>query len=192
MPLTPGYGKIMIKPQVGTLTSGSYSLPTIKGTITVAFESRRGQSIKITIKIPSSSTAKVYVPAFGLVNNDVLVDNKKITGVRDGDFISVDSISSGSHVIERNILVESLRQKTKRFTASNVMIIPGTHSARFSINDKLHRPASMTVYDCRGKKVCSLSLQGADERTIDLTPGTYVSFIKFPGSKPFLTKFLIQ
>jgi alpha-L-rhamnosidase len=65
LPLSPGYAKFMIKPQVGTLASGSYALPTVKGTITVAFESRRGQSLKVTAGIPAGAYAKAYVPAYG-------------------------------------------------------------------------------------------------------------------------------
>ena len=101
MPLSPGYGRFQIKPQVGLLTSGRYALPTVKGTIDVAFESRRGQSLAITADVPAATLAKVYVPAFGRSGDDVLVDGRTVTGMRSGSFIAVDSIPPGRHVIER-------------------------------------------------------------------------------------------
>ena len=192
MPLTPGYGKTAIKPRVGSLTSGRYSLPTVKGTITVAFESRRGQSMTITATIPSAMVAQVYVPTFGAANNDVLVDNKKMSGVRDGDFLSIDSISSGSHIITRSISTSSLPNISVRTATGRITIASTARGVCFRIGNTVPGPAIVTIFDCRGKQACRIALDATEDYGIALPTGAYVAFIQYPGVKAGPFRFIVQ
>ena len=102
MPIIPAYSYFMIKPQVGYLTSGSYTLPIQKGAIRVAFQAQKNLSLTLNLTIPSGTAARVYVPVFSYADNYVRVDGSLVTGTRGGNFISVDSIGPGLHTVVRS------------------------------------------------------------------------------------------
>jgi hypothetical protein len=101
-PIEPGFAKVRIKPQVGTLASGSVDHPTVRGTIHVDFESVSGRSFVLNMAIPANMTALVCVPALGSEKPDVTVDGETVRGVVKGQFICLDGIGSGKHTFERH------------------------------------------------------------------------------------------
>ena len=59
-PLEPGFGRIRIKPQPGSLEAASARIPTIRGTVTVSF--REGV---LDVEIPANTEAEVWLPWSG-------------------------------------------------------------------------------------------------------------------------------
>ena len=73
-PLEPGFKKIGIKPQLGSLTSVETKMTTEKGDIAVAVEKNENKfSLKLTI--PTHTTAQVYIPK---EYSRISVNNKKL------------------------------------------------------------------------------------------------------------------
>jgi len=193
MPLVPGYGKFMIKPQVGTLTNGSYTLPTVKGAVKVAFESHRGQSLVITADIPAATFAKVYLPAFASSGDEILVDNAARNGVREGDFVFVDSVPAGHHVIGRGVPVAMRPSVSASAPIQGLAILAGAHSARFHRADGLSGPAGITLYDIVGNRVAAFSLGASEgDRILPLPPGLYICWIRYAGQGPLPAKFMVR
>ena len=101
-PIEPGFGKIQIKPQVGSLKNADIDIPTKRGNIHVDFKSFDDDSFIINICIPANTTAKIYVPKYGFDNPFVTVDDTVQKGKIEGDFIVMDNIGSGKHKFERS------------------------------------------------------------------------------------------
>jgi hypothetical protein len=100
-PIEPGFAKVRIKPQVGSLKTGSLDLPTIRGTIHVDFVSEPDRSFSLNIELPGNTEAVVYLPRLGSDKRQVQVDDRLITGTLQGEFIVVADIGSGRHRLER-------------------------------------------------------------------------------------------
>ena len=100
-PLEPGFGKIQIKPQPGTLKSASLKMATIRGTIHVDFEAVKETSFVLNVRIPANTQAKIYLPRLGIDNPVIAVDGLPHKGIIKGDFVVLDNIGSGSHRFER-------------------------------------------------------------------------------------------
>jgi hypothetical protein len=121
-PLTPGFGSIAIKPQVGTLKSGMYILPTVRGPVTASF-SNTEHRFELEVTLPPSSHGVISVPlplrtsqlaaahSHSVVANSnatdnainfqasVLVQGVMVHGaeVKDG-FVTFEVVSGGTHM----------------------------------------------------------------------------------------------
>ena len=62
-PLEPGFSRILIKPQPGTLANAKGVVPTIRGPIMVAFKNAPEKSFELNLTIPANITAEVHIPA---------------------------------------------------------------------------------------------------------------------------------
>jgi alpha-L-rhamnosidase len=104
-PLSPGFDTIGVKPQVGDLTSGKYSMPTVRGRITVAFTSTSDR-FELSVTLPASTVGRLSVPlptrtasaalAGGVVA--ILLDGKLLPVTElDGGYAVVE-VGGGSHV----------------------------------------------------------------------------------------------
>jgi alpha-L-rhamnosidase len=100
-PIEPGFAKVRIKPQVGSLRRGSLDLPTIRGTIHEDFTSIKAESFALNVHLPANVKAVVFLPRLGSTNRDVLMDGKQVTGILKGKFIVLDDIGSGDHRFDR-------------------------------------------------------------------------------------------
>ena len=60
-PLEPGFVRMRIRPQPGPLTFASLKLPTIRGTVLVAYH-RNDQTVRLDITIPANTRAQVHIP----------------------------------------------------------------------------------------------------------------------------------
>jgi len=98
-PLEPGFGRIQIKPQVGSLSSASLKTPTIRGPVYVTFNQQTEGAISLTVKIPANTTTDVYVPIRG-GNKIVHLNGKQAEGKVDGEFLLVSGVGSGEHRIQ--------------------------------------------------------------------------------------------
>lgn len=100
-PIEPGFAKVQIKPQVGSLKRGSLDLPTVRGTIHVDFTLVRTESFVLNVRLPANVKAIVFLPRLGSMNQSVLMDGKRITGILKGEFVVLDDVGSGDHRFER-------------------------------------------------------------------------------------------
>jgi len=100
-PVEPGFAKVQIKPQVGSLKRGSLDMPTVRGTIHVDFISVKNESFILNVRIPTNVEAIVFLPRLGSRNQNVLMDGKQMTGILRGEFVVLDNVGSGIHRFER-------------------------------------------------------------------------------------------
>ena len=93
-PLEPGFRKIRIKPQPGSLEFAEIKQPTIQGDIFVKFENIPGESFRLNVEIPANTTAEIYLPNLSR-KQKVTLNNKPVKFSRTGDFIQVEPVGSG-------------------------------------------------------------------------------------------------
>jgi len=98
-PAEPGFGKIVIKPQPGTLKEAKVKLPTIRGDILVNFIQEYGEWFDLSVSIPVNTTAKVYVPRIS-DNNVLKVDGEIVSALEIGSWMMIDNVPSGTHLFE--------------------------------------------------------------------------------------------
>lgn len=60
-PLEPGFGRMRIEPQPGSLAFASLKMPTIRGTVRVDYR-KEGRTIRLDVTIPANTRAEVHVP----------------------------------------------------------------------------------------------------------------------------------
>jgi len=97
-PLLPGFGKILIRPQIGSLDAVQGFVPTVRGSVTVSVRQTPGKSYRLTIELRLNTTARLEVPwAEGAL---LTVDGKRC---RDPLFengrLVLDNVVSGHHVV---------------------------------------------------------------------------------------------
>ena len=95
-PLAPGYEKILIAPQPGTLRSARGKVPTAKGPVKVSYFS--GTKSKVEFEVPKGATARLEW-ARGNAKKATL-DGKTIALAADATLIIADDLTSGKHVLE--------------------------------------------------------------------------------------------
>lgn len=100
-PVEPGFAKVQIKPQVGSLKQGSLDLPTVRGTIRVDFTSAKAESFALNVHLPANVKAVVYLPRLDNTDHDVLMDGKRVAGILKGESVVLDDVGSGDHHFER-------------------------------------------------------------------------------------------
>ncbi|MBP7050593.1 MAG: alpha-L-rhamnosidase [Phycisphaerae bacterium] len=100
-PLSPGFAKVRIKPQVGSIRTASLDLSTIRGTIHADVVSESGKSFVLNVALPANVEAILYLPRLGSGNRDIRMDGKIVTGTLDGDFVAIDGVPPGRHSFER-------------------------------------------------------------------------------------------
>ena len=127
-PITSGFGKIQIRPQIGTLSKASVTIPTIKGSVSVSVI--KDSIYKITTTIPAGATAKVYVKDYNSRGTTVKVDGINQTGIAEGTFIVFDNITSGTHTFEKVITATTTSLGSKfsiqRKASPTIFFTPGT------------------------------------------------------------------
>lgn len=92
-PLEPGFSRIRIKPQTGSLSWARLSTPTIRGDVHLNIT---GQGMEVDI--PANTTAEVWTRKQARTNS-VTVDGKPVKGKRSGNYVIV-SVGSGKHTIK--------------------------------------------------------------------------------------------
>lgn len=101
-PIEPGFKKIRIKPQPGSLISAEIKQPTIRGEVAAIFHHDPGKSFHLKINIPANTSARVYLPFFS--RNQILhMDGEVVSYQWEGNFSIIDHVGSGEHsfMVER-------------------------------------------------------------------------------------------
>ena len=96
-PLGPGFSKIRIKPQPGTLRSAEIKHPTIRGDISVGFVNDPGRSFRLEVNIPANTPTTVYLPFYSK-KQIVRINGQKIKPIKEGNFSIIDDIGSGEWI----------------------------------------------------------------------------------------------
>lgn len=98
-PVNPGFEKIRIRPKIGSLTSASAKVPTIRGAVEVTIQNGGGR-FAMQFCIPGNTSARVVLPApdreFHLYYNGKEYEEY---GIKDSCLV-VDDLQSGKHVFE--------------------------------------------------------------------------------------------
>ena len=95
-PLEPGYCRIRIKPQPGSLETATIKHPTIRGDVVVAFVNKTGESFEINVEIPANMTAEIHLPMVGS-SPEVTQNNKIIKCTVNGNFLVIENAGSGRY-----------------------------------------------------------------------------------------------
>ncbi len=94
-PLSPGYEKILIAPQAGTLHSVRGQVPTAKGSVNISYF--KGATGKIEFTIPAGTSARLEWPRGNA--KKALFDGANLTLADGATAIIVDDVKSGQHVL---------------------------------------------------------------------------------------------
>jgi hypothetical protein len=97
-PLEPGFRKVLVQPQPGSLKRASGTKPTIRGPIKVSLENSETQPFELRIEIPPTMTAKVGLPMRDRQSTTLVVDGKRTEAELEGNTLFVDNVGAGTHV----------------------------------------------------------------------------------------------
>ena len=100
-PLEPGFRTFRIKPQPGSLRSAEAVVPTIRGSVKVAFQNMPGKFFSLDVEIPANSEAQVYLPFINRKGR-MQVDGDIVKGTMDGKFVRV-TLGSGHHHLQTSL-----------------------------------------------------------------------------------------
>jgi hypothetical protein len=96
-PLTPGWGRALIQPHPGTLTSVEGRMPTPRGELSVCWT--RDKNFTLTLTLPAGMTAKVELPAL-VGSSEVRVGGAPVRAYREGRWWTLEKDLSGTVTIE--------------------------------------------------------------------------------------------
>ncbi len=99
-PVEPGFRRMRIRPQPGGLGRASLDLPTVRGTVHVAFESSAAR-FALDVRLPANTSAQIHLPRLGGDDPTVVVDGVPRAGRAEGRFIVIGPVGSGSHTLVR-------------------------------------------------------------------------------------------
>ena len=98
-PLEPGYRRISIKPQPGSLKMAKIKLATIRGDVYVSFINNPNKIFELNIDLPANMEAEVYLPNFSL--KPKVTQNNKLVNYRvNGAFIVISNVGSGKNTFQ--------------------------------------------------------------------------------------------
>ena len=98
-PIEPGFAKVLIQPQPGSLRRVSGTVPTPRGPIEISIEHDDDRPFVVKINIPATMTAKVGLPQSDRALGSLVVDGKKVEAQLEGGSLYYDNLGSGFHVL---------------------------------------------------------------------------------------------
>jgi hypothetical protein len=98
-PYTPGFEKILIRPQVGSLEGVQGIVPTVRGPVSVGVRQKPGASYKLTVEIPVNATARVELPWPRSGAAVLTLDGKRARAVTESGRLVLDDLASGAHTV---------------------------------------------------------------------------------------------
>ncbi|HPB12104.1 MAG TPA: alpha-L-rhamnosidase C-terminal domain-containing protein, partial [Kiritimatiellia bacterium] len=90
-------GKVLIRPQIGSLEAVEGYVPTVRGTVRVGVRQTPGVRYAVTVEVPVNTTARVELPWRGGMT--LLMDGKAVAARVAGGRFVVDGVSSGRHTL---------------------------------------------------------------------------------------------
>lgn len=98
-PLTPGFGKVLIRPQSASLDVQGI-VPTIRGPVTVGVRQEKDRYYKLMIEIPINMTARLELPPLPVRDGELTFDGSTVQAVFKDGRLLFDDVVSGKHTIE--------------------------------------------------------------------------------------------
>ncbi|MBP5320153.1 MAG: family 78 glycoside hydrolase catalytic domain [Kiritimatiellae bacterium] len=96
-PLEPGFGKILIRPQLGDIRDVEGVVPTIRGSVKVGVRQEPGRFYQLKIEIPCNTTARIEVPA--IEGMPVYLDGVRFATEKAGSRCALADVASGAHLL---------------------------------------------------------------------------------------------
>ena len=97
-PLTPGFGKVLIRPQSASLDVQG-TVPTIRGPVIVGVRQKPDKFYKLVIEIPVNMTARLELPPLPVRDGELRFNGTRVPAVfKDGRLI-FDDVESGKHTV---------------------------------------------------------------------------------------------
>lgn len=96
-PLTPGFGKVLIRPQPGDLGEVRGVVPTVRGPIAVEVRATPA-AYALSVGIPANTTARIEVPA-GRAEGAWSLDGKRAKGDVSNGRLVLEDVPSGKHTV---------------------------------------------------------------------------------------------
>jgi hypothetical protein len=96
-PLTAGWGRVLIQPHPGNLSSVQGQVPTPRGELSVGW--KQDKKFSLTITVPAGMTAKVFLPALE-GSSEVRIGSVPVMAHREGRWWILDKDMSGTISIE--------------------------------------------------------------------------------------------
>jgi len=96
-PLEAGFGKILIRPQIGSLEAIEGYVPTVRGSVRVGVRQKPGVRYAVRVEVPVNTTVRVELPWQEGVT--LLMDGKAVPSRVEGGRFVVDGVASGRHML---------------------------------------------------------------------------------------------
>ncbi|MEI7901220.1 MAG: alpha-L-rhamnosidase C-terminal domain-containing protein [bacterium] len=96
-PYTPGFGKILIRPQLGRLEAVQGIVPTVRGAVSVGVRQKVGEAYTLTFEIPVNTTARVELLPPSEDGVVLMLDGKRARAARENGRLVLDDLASGKH-----------------------------------------------------------------------------------------------
>lgn len=98
-PVTQGWARFSIKPQIGSLSNAQIAVPTIKGAIKALYK-QTDSSFVVETEIPANTVADVYLPVYKAKKFKIHFDNQDIHAKKDNQTALIANVGSGKHIIK--------------------------------------------------------------------------------------------
>ncbi|MFT4122598.1 MAG: family 78 glycoside hydrolase catalytic domain [Microbacteriaceae bacterium] len=99
-PTTAGYQTFTVKPQPGDLEYGSVTVPTVKGSIGVAFDQSGDDGLEFAVNVPGNTAATVSIPQTDDSSTTVYIDQLPYAATLDSTgYLTVSGVTAGCHVV---------------------------------------------------------------------------------------------
>jgi alpha-L-rhamnosidase len=95
-PLAPGWKRILLRPEPGSLQSCSGKVPTPRGPVLVNWS--RGNSFRLAFALPGKIPVRIELPT--AKTSSVWLDGKEVASVRLGNSLVIEGEWDGNHVAE--------------------------------------------------------------------------------------------
>lgn len=95
-PSEPGYSKVLIKPQPGSLKSAEIKLATIRGTIHLSWGNMSNKSFELKVVLPANMKADIYLPLLS-GNTGVTINNNPVQYKVSEKYVIIENIGSGEY-----------------------------------------------------------------------------------------------
>ena len=97
-PVKPGFGKVLIQPQLGRLKWAEAMIPTIRGSIHLRIDRMDAGGMEVKFSLPANMTARIGLPAAGRATK-LLVNGEAVSGNLNGNTLWLDDVGSGENTI---------------------------------------------------------------------------------------------
>jgi alpha-L-rhamnosidase len=97
-PLEAGYARFQVKPQPGNLDWSTITVPTVRGSVGVAFDHASHGGLQLALQVPGNTVAELSVPA-DEGTKQLYVDLVPYTVTVDNGYAALPALGAGCHIV---------------------------------------------------------------------------------------------